>query len=194
MTDFFVGADVDAFTEKSLEHRSGANEAVTTAIAETFNRAGATTVATTLITTQGFYSAIQLAAGDVVSNITFWAVGASSSMTNQWAALYSGSRTGPLAISADATTTAISATAAVTYAMTTPYTVPVGGDGLYYVMLGIVGSGLATFAGTAGSPALNLKAPAVAFTDSGHTLSNPASAPATATASAGYNSLYAFVS
>lgn len=194
MTDLFVGTSVDAFTEKILQHRSGAHESPTGTVAETYNRAGATSVASTLTTTQGYYTAIELAEGDVVANLNFWAVGASSSMTNQWAALYSAAKTGPLAISADGTTTAISANAVVTYAMTTAYTVPVGSAGLYYVALGVVGSGLATFAGTAGNAPLNLKAPAVAFTDSGHTLSNPASAPATATASAGFNSLYCYVS
>lgn len=192
-TSFFTGLNIDNNTADAVAGSVALDLRRTGALAHTFPRAGATMAAQTIATTQGTYTAIELAAGTVVSNIVFSAIGASSSMTNNFAALYGSTFTAPLAVSADKTTTAVSANTEVTYAMTTPYTVPA--DGRYYVLLSTTGSGLPTWAGVTANAIINLKAPAAAFLDSTTTYGAPATAPSPAVQTAGSASiLYAWVS
>lgn len=191
-TSFFTGQSVDNRTADAIVEGVALDTRRTGALAHTFSRAGATVAAQTLTTAQATATLIELAAGTVVSNLVFSSIGASSSMTNNWAALYAVGKAAPLAISADKTTTAVSANSEVTYAMTTPYTVTT--DAAFYVVLATVGSGLPTWAGVTGNATINGRTPATAFVDSTTTYSNPASAPSPIVATAGTSGLYVWVS
>ena len=123
---------------------------------------------------------IWLPAGATVSNISF--VSATTAMvagTNQWFALFDGSRV-KRAISADDTSTAWGANALKTLAMTTPYVIPT--DGLYYIGYCVAAATPPTFeCATDGGGVLAARSLAPILygrADSG--LTNPASCPSTA--------------
>lgn len=187
----FTGQSEDVATERGVTHAVKAELMRGSAIAESYGRVNATLAAQTLTTTQGYYTAVELAEGDVITNIVFTSVGASSSITNQFAGLYN-SALGKIVVSADQTTTAWGANTERVFVLATPYTVPVGGAGLFYFLLGLTGSGLPTIAGVTGLPTLNARTPAVGFTDSTAVLGAPSTAPATATNSAGFGTLYSY--
>lgn len=182
-TTLFTGLDIDQTTGAAVAESVGLGLRRSGAKAESFSRSDSTVAAQTITTAQATAVLIELGAGTVVSNLVFTAIGASSAMTNNFAALYGSSKAKPLAISADKTSTAVSANSEVTYAMTTPYTVPT--DGVFYAVLSTTGTGLPTWAGVTGNATINGRAPAVAFTDSTTTYSNPASAPSPIVATAG---------
>ena len=91
---------------------------------------------------------MQFRAGHVINNISFvTAASAGSTMTHQWAGVASyvaGSNGKCLAISADGTSAAIAADTAISFALSTPYTVPT--SGYYYVFYCIAASTVPTIA------------------------------------------------
>lgn len=121
-------------------------------------------------------------AGDVVTSVSFWS-GTTALVTgsNQWAALFDGSRV-KLAVSADDTSGAWSASTEKTFTLTAPYTIPT--SGVYYHGLCVVASTMPSMTGFATLATLNAKAPAMSgYADA--SLTNPASCPATAAALTG---------
>jgi hypothetical protein len=78
---------------------------------------------------------VALAAGQVVSNISFFTVVAAVTPTNWWAGLFRWNSGTPMqmAHSADQTTTPIAAATLHTLPMVTPYTIPSTGTDTYYL-------------------------------------------------------------
>lgn len=190
-TTMFKGLDIDGSSYDAIEHRDATFLQRTGSKAETLSRLASTMAAVQPITAQAVYTGIQLAAGDVVTSITFTSnTTAGATLSHQFASLYN-STYGKLAVSADLTSAAWAASTEQVFTLTAPYTITA--DGLYYVGLCVVATTVPTVDGVTGVPTLNARTPAVAFTDT-TTLSNPASSPATATVSAGFSGLYAFVS
>lgn len=130
--------------------------------------------------------AIMLRAGDLVSNIDLWsATTAAGTPTNYLAGLYDGNRN-LLATSANKVTEAWAANSQKSFAMTTPYRVPV--TGLYYIGYFMTATAVPTLKGgtarTGGQ--LNAAAPIIYGTSSGGlttALPNPAAAITSTTAS-----------
>lgn len=91
--------------------------------------------------------AINLYAGDVVTNISFVSGGtASSATTHWWFALYDTQSTPALiAQTADQTSTAWGASTLKTLAVTTPYQVTTGG--VYYISVSVTGTTVPTMQG-----------------------------------------------
>lgn len=124
-----------------------------------------------------YFAAVALQEGRVIAGVTWAAVGASSSITNQWSAIYDSSGN-KLAVSTDATTTAWSAnsmgpTHSISYTTTT--------SGLFYICLCLNGSGLPTIAnkGNTNGTAVNGRTPMLSGRSNDSSLTNPASAPST---------------
>lgn len=101
-------------------------------VRSTFDRDGTSVAARAVPTASGtlFLVGIGLVKGDVVTNISVLPATAGATYTNSWFALYNSSRVNQ-AISASGGSTAPTANAAWTKAMTTPYTVTT--SGLYYI-------------------------------------------------------------
>lgn len=192
VTSLFVGESIDGTTYAAVEHAVGGHRRRNSALAETFSRLGPTIAAIQPVTAQAIYTAIELAAGDVVTSVTFTSnTTALATATHQCAALYNGSLA-KLAVTNDDTSTAWGASAEKVFTFTAPYTITA--DGIYYLGLAIVASGtVPTIDGVTGVVTLNARTPAVAFTDTSNVIGAPASFPATATASAGFSGLYAYV-
>lgn len=122
--------------------------------------------------------------GDVISQITFVAGGtALVTGSNQWFSLYSNALA-KLGVTSDDTSTAWAAQAAKTLTLASPYTVLA--DGYVYAGVTVVASTPPTLRCQAGSAFLTGIAPIKSGT-SNTGLTNPASAPATATLSANAN-------
>lgn len=187
--ELFVGESKDISTYSVLLEASHVGSRRTNALAETVSRGGSALSAVSTTSANANYTKIQLAAGQIVSKLTVFVIGAATSPTHGFAALYDSSFN-KLASSADTLTTAWAANAELQFTLATPYTVPA--DGIFYVGVACVSGGNPTLAGVAGQAALNTLAPAVAFVDSSNTIST--SMPATATKSAGASVLYAYAS
>jgi hypothetical protein len=126
-----------------------ANLGITNTIAETIPRELCLEVTNTVPSASGtlFLQAIYLKAGQTVSNITLYSVGAAGTPTNYFFALYGSGTTPPLlAVSANQTTTAWGATTLKTLAMTTPYKVPTSGQ--YYIGVMMTATTIVTLKGT----------------------------------------------
>lgn len=168
----------------------------TGAIAESFSRRwGSTLAAGTCQTGKAYYIAIPVTKGQVISDITFNAVAASITPTHWWFALYSSALTGgPLAISADQTTT-VWAIGEKTLAMTAPYTVTADGYVYACVMQAAATPATISAAESGGSLSPYLLAPAISFVDSTNTgLTTPATAASAPVQTTGFNPLYAWLS
>lgn len=190
-TTEFVGLDLDGRTYAAVEHATGLDIRRGTAKAETMSRLGPTFAAIQPVTAQAVYTAIELAAGDVVTSVTYTAnTTAGATMTHMFASIYS-SALAKLAVTADDVAASWTASTEKTFTFATPYVVPA--DGLYYLGLNLVGTTIPTINGVTGIATFAARTPAVGFTDTANTLTNPASAPATATNSAGFSGLYAYV-
>lgn len=166
-----------------------ANIGPTGTIAETHPRELLTETNTAALTSGTLrMQALFLQAGQLVSNLTFWsATTALATGTNQFAALYS-SAASPvlLAQSANGTSGAWAANSAKTFAMSTPYRVPVSGQ--YYAALMIAATTVPTLKGNTARTASQLAgaAPILAgnsTTGLTTTLPNPAAALTADTAS-----------
>lgn len=190
-TGMFTGVSLDGRTYQGVEEISGLDLKRSSAKAETFSRLGPTVAAIQPITAQAAYTAIELSAGTVVTTVTFTSnTTAGATLSNQWVGLYSAAL-GLLAVSGDLTNTAWAASSEQVFTFATPFTIP--SDGLYYLGLVVVATTVPTIDGVTGVVTLNARTPAVAFTDTAHTLTNPASAATTATNSAGFGALYAYI-
>lgn len=122
--------------------------------------------------------AIPLKAGHTLSTITFVSGGtALATGTNQWFSLYDGALN-LLRVTNDDGATAWAANSLKTLTLASSYTVPV--DGLYYVGLTIVATTVPTLAGVFPPGAITGAAPVLSY-NANTGLTNPASAPATAT-------------
>lgn len=191
VTGEFVGVSLDGRTYSGVEHATGLDLRRASNKGETLPRISSTFAAIQPITAQAVYTGIELAAGDVVTSIVFTTnTTAGATLTHSFAGLYSAAF-GKLAVSADNTAAALAASTEFTFTLTAPYTIP--SDGLYYLAFASVGTTIATMTGVTGIATVNARTPVVAFTDTANTLTNPASLPATATASAGFSPLYAYV-
>lgn len=189
MGTLHTGLVVDVPTQQALLTSTTWGAMPTGVLAETCSRRQPLS-ALTIVTANTTFAAIPLAKGTVVSNLTFWAIGAAGTPTHQLAGLYDSTFQTILATSADGTSGAWGANSAKTFAMTSPYTVTT--EGLYYVALATVATTPPTIAGVAaGIAAQNLAAPPIAFTDTAHTIST---ALVAATASAGFGMMYCAVS
>jgi hypothetical protein len=78
---------------------------------------------------------VALSPGQVISNISFFAIGAATTPTHWFTALYRWNSGTPMqmAHSADQTTTPIAANTLYTLPMVTPYTIPSTGTDTYYL-------------------------------------------------------------
>lgn len=146
-----------------------------------FDRTQATSIAaTTTLTSQRLkLYATYLVKGQVVTSISF--ISGTTGMTtgvNQWFALYDASRN-RLALTADDTSTAWAGGTTKTLSLTTPYTITT--SGLYYVGIMVNATTPPQLFTITGSSTLNTLPPIVQG-DADTGLTNPASAPATATA------------
>jgi hypothetical protein len=154
--------------------------APTGAFYESMSRLLPVNVGTFLTSTTLQMTAIPLLKGQTVTSVTFVSgTTALSAGSNQWAALFDGSRN-KVAISADDTSTAWGANTAKTFTMTTPYTATA--TGTYYVGLMVKATTVPTLLGNnSASTVLSALAPILNGT-SDTALSNPASCPSTAAA------------
>lgn len=117
----------------------------TGALASTYNRATQASSAAGTAQTSGtlYLYAVWLPKGITVSSLTFWAgTTAGASNTHTWAGLYSSGTRTNLAISADDTTAAWTASTSRTFAMTTPWQTSVAA--MNYVGLCLVGGTIPT--------------------------------------------------
>lgn len=161
----------------------GRRLAPTGALAETMPRelCPANNLTSTLTSGRLSLFGIHLRAGMPVSNITFYSGGtALATGSNQWFALYD-SALAKLQVTADDTSTAWAANTAKTLALASAYTPTY--SGLHYVGICVVASTPPSLLGLlTGNAALLATAPSLCHTaDTG--LTDPASAPATATSS-----------
>lgn len=190
-TTEFVGLNVDGRTYAAVEHVTGIDLRRASAKGETFSRLSSTLAAVQPITAQAVYTAIELAAGDVVTSIVYTTnTTAGATLTHTSAALYSAAL-GKLAVSADNVATSLAASTEFTFTLTAPFTIP--SDGLYYLGFASVGTTVATMSGVTGIATVNARTPVVAFTDTTATIGAPSTYPTTATVSAGFSGLYAYV-
>lgn len=121
-------------------------------------------------------------AGEVVTNLTIVS-GATpaAAVNNIWFALAKADMT-QVAITADDGANGWTANTVKTLALTPAYTIPA--DGLYYVVIMVNAGTVPTLYGVNAASTLNGLAPSLGWRDDVHTpLTNPASAPATYTAS-----------
>ena len=178
--------------QASADLQRGLTLAPTGALAQTFDRRGATLGNQTINSGRLYLSAIYLHAGTVVTSATYLSGSTQLSVgTNQWFALYN-SAYGRLAVTGDDTSTAWSANATKTLSFSSPYTTTY--TGLHYVGLMVAASTPPTLNGYVTTNAVNGLAPVLSGAmDTG--LTNPASAPSTATlAQATGTTFYAYVS
>jgi Repeat of unknown function (DUF5907) len=163
---------------------------------ETYSRAASSGENGSVLTSgQGRGTAIVLFAGDVINSITCYSgTTAAGTPTNQWFAL-TDSSFNTLRVTSDDTTTAWAASAPKTLNLSSSYTVPT--TGVYYVVCVVVATTVPTviraYTPTTATPSyIGALTPMVGFGgDSG--LTNPASAPATWTATGSLTRLYATV-
>jgi hypothetical protein len=170
-----------------------ANLGLTGTIAETHPRELVVETNTTMAASGSLnMQAVYLKAGQLVSSSTLWsATTAAGTPTHALAGLFDASRN-LLATSADGTTTAWAANSARTFAMITPYRVPV--SGIYYIGYFMTATTVPTLKGIAARAATNIAGAApilqgLSSTGLTTALPNPAAA---ITVSA--NSFYASVS
>lgn len=149
--------------------------------AVTFDRRGRVFAAlAALVSGRETMALIQLNAGTVVSNATFHCLTtAAGTPTNQWFTLRDYSRN-LLRVTSDDTTTAWSSGSAKTLTYATPYTVTA--DAAFYVGIMVKATTVPALAGASGNGAFIYTDPPITdgFANTG--LTNPASAPATASA------------
>lgn len=148
------------------------------AVAETFPRGG-TALGTVSVLTSGTLRlvAIALAAGRVVTSITFTSIGAASAPTNQWFGLFSSARVA-LGLSADDTSTAWGANATKTLALTAPFTVTT--SGLHYLGLMVAAGTPPTLAGITSTSVVTGQAPSLSGNTADTGLTAPPALPFTA--------------
>lgn len=164
-------------------------------VAENFSRLQATSnAANPLSSGRLVFFAIHLRRGRVISSVTLISGGtAVGTPTNQWFAIYNGSFQ-KQAVSVDDTTTAWAANTPKTLALSSAWTVP--DDGLYYIGICVVATTVPTLTGLfIGSGALVAGIVPRLSMGMNTGLTNPASAPATATRSFDQAAMgYAYVS
>lgn len=169
----------------------------TGALAETYSRVNGATDQALLSTGRLSLQAIPLAAGQVITSITFMSGTTALSVgSNQWFALFDSSRN-KLAITTDGTSGAWAANSTKTLNLS-PGTFTTTYTGLYYLGICVVATtppslaGMST--GAAIGPVLDVIAPAIGGTSSTG-LTNPASCPSQAAAiTGGPGHPYAYVS
>lgn len=190
-TTLLNGWTVDPGTQSALLQATNFGLRPSTAVAETISRLDGAFTAQTLTGGQPCYTAINLAAGQVVSNVTFWSHStAAVTPTHQLFGL--ADSTGKIvATSADALTAAWAANASKTLAMVAPYTVPA--DGIYYIAIALTAGTLPTLAGVTPVAPMVLATPAVAFSDTANATTMAFIAGA-ATKSIGFAPLYGYCS
>lgn len=165
----------------------------TAAIADTFDRKLASSSgAATLVSGRLQFVPIWLTSGQLISNITFVSGSTpAGTPTHQWFSLYSTARA-VLATTTDDTTTAWSATSSKTLAVSSPYTVPT--TGFYLLGICVTATSVPNLTGIATIGVVNLLPP-VYSGGSNTGLTDPTSAPSTATAITGLGGTpYAYVS
>lgn len=160
------------------------------AVAETFPRDRSIANQGPLATGRLSLFGVYLVAGEVVTNIVFWSgTTAYTPGTHQWFALYSyltSTTFSKLGVTADDGATAWAANSKKSLAMASPYTVPT--SGWYYFGICVVGGTVPSLFGIgAGQANLSSENPPISIAcDSG--LTDPASAPNTATSVGGSGS------
>lgn len=168
-------ADLDLNAQQAFQRRSGA-------IAEAFPRwvAKMENLSAALTSGQQLFAPLVLQAGQVISQIGFWSgTTALSGGSNQWFGLWDVSRN-KLAVTNDDTTTAWGANAEKLLTIATPYVV--SSDGLYYASIMINATTVPTLLGISTQGNITGAVPVLTARDTTNTgLTNPASAPATAT-------------
>lgn len=138
------------------------------------------------LTTQVMTSTpLMLAAGDVVTNLSFVSgATAAATPTNYWVALYDTSATPALiAQSADQTSTAWAANTVKTLALSSPYTVPK--TGVYWAAIHVKAGTVPSLLGAVAAPPILTGERRMAQTSGGGTLT--ATAPATITSASAAN-------
>lgn len=180
-----------------LMDASGESNHPTGTVAATLGRAYVASQTIALASGTLGMAAVTLVKGMVITNINVLTGStAGATLTHQWAALYSGPAATPIvvAVSADGTSGAIGANAVLTYALTTPYTVPT--SGVYYVGVLVTNNAgtQPTFAGAvAGNVASANIAPILGGT-SNTGLTTPQAVGTTATAITGtVNVIYSYL-
>ena len=171
-----------------------ANMGPTGTIAETIPRQVLTETANTPTSGTVHLMAVYLNAGQLVSNITMYSIGAAVGAVNCLFGLYSNSQSAPTLLATSANnTTILAANTTRTLAMTTPYRVPT--SGVYYVaLMTTAATTMPTLRGNA-AKALNVLASQNPMTTASSSTGQTTSLPATGAAlSVNSLSIYAAVS
>jgi hypothetical protein len=120
-------------------------------------------------------TAVYLTKGTVVTNVNVLTGStAGGTLTHQWAGLYQGPAATPtlVAVSADGTSAAIGANSAITFALSTPYTVPT--SGIWYAGILVTnGATQPTFAGANGGNVASATLPPILSGTSNTSLTTP---------------------
>jgi hypothetical protein len=105
-------------------------------IAQTMDRSAATQTSALMVTQTPYYASVYLKDGDVITNIKIdVATAASVQPTNFFAGLYLVSTGARQALSTDQASVISTTTGEKVLPLSSPFTVPAGGEGLYYVAL-----------------------------------------------------------
>jgi hypothetical protein len=152
-------------------------------IASSLNRSAIASQTIALATGTLGMTGVSLVKGMVITNIVVMTGStAGATLTHQWAGLYTSPASGPVlvAVSADGTSTAIGANTAITFALSTPYTVTA--SGIYYIgVLVTNGATQPTFAGAVGGNVATATLPPILAGTSNTGLTTPQTVGTTAT-------------
>lgn len=186
--ELFVGQNEDLSSYSALLTATHIGLRRPTALAETVARADCSLSAISLTSGQTNYTAINLAAGQVVSKATVFVVGAAVTPTHGLCGLYdvNGNR---LVQAADTASAAWAANAELQFTFTASYTAPA--DGVYYLGVSTSAGTPATLAGVSGQAALNLLSPSIAFLDA---TAVTTTLPTTFTKSSGASAIFGYLS
>lgn len=189
---FTAGADSTEGVTKGQLDGSALRYAPSAALAVTLDRRLVTgTVVPALTSGTLRMTAIWLAKGTVVTNLTYLAGTAATSLTNRWYAFFDAARN-LLRTTAD-NTSAFNGGSSLTLPLSSSYTVPA--DGIYYVGICEVATTPTALRGIASTTGAAIALPPILNGDSTASLTNAASTPSTAAAiSANGNIPFAYVS
>jgi hypothetical protein len=166
------------------------------AVAATLSRPAVSSQAIALASGTIGMAAVYLTKGQVINNIVvFTGSQAGATLTHQWAVLCTGPASAPVPVAAsvDGTSAAIGANAAITFAMTSAYTVAT--SGIYYIGVMVANGGTQpNFAGAvAGNVATATVPPIIGGTSSTGQTTVPALGTALTTITPTVNILYCYI-
>lgn len=181
---------------RALSPALGGSIPPTGAVAQSTSRALAHASSAQLLSGRAHYVAVPLAAGQVISSITFVSgTQAAVTPTNQWFSLYSlsGTTLSKLAVTNDDTSTAWAANSAKTLSIASPYTITA--TGTYYLGIMVAAGTVPSLQAATVSATVQALPPIVCGLDGTNTgLTTPATAPATCSLTAVGVVLYAYAS